>query len=147
MGKINKRILRRDLAPNHVHSLPNGQLTYGVQYKPNANHRAGFHTHLYMHDGMLLESDAAYEGDDHVHDTEFGFTSGPMPAPKHRGEEFARTDAKEEMPPDEQVALDFLGDDDVDEGLWEKAKRASEHALGMVKWPFVMWFYKEHGGS
>lgn len=35
----------------------------------------------------------------------------------------------------------------TDEALWEKAKRASEHAVGRIKWPFVMWWYKEHGGK
>lgn len=35
----------------------------------------------------------------------------------------------------------------VDEALWEKAKRASQDAFGKVKWPFVTWWYKEHGGK
>jgi phage-related protein (TIGR01555 family) len=35
----------------------------------------------------------------------------------------------------------------VDEGLWAKAKRASEKALGKIKYPFVTWWYKHHGGT
>ena len=35
----------------------------------------------------------------------------------------------------------------VDETLWEKAKEASQKAFGKIKWPFVTWFYKEHGGT
>lgn len=34
----------------------------------------------------------------------------------------------------------------VDEGLWKKAKRASQHAFGEEKWAFITWWYKEHGG-
>lgn len=36
---------------------------------------------------------------------------------------------------------------DVDEAKWKKAKDASQEAFGKIKWPFVMWFYKEHGGK
>lgn len=35
----------------------------------------------------------------------------------------------------------------VDEGLWEKAKRASQEAFGEIKWPFVTYWYKRHGGK
>jgi phage-related protein (TIGR01555 family) len=35
----------------------------------------------------------------------------------------------------------------VDEGLWSKAKAASQKAFGKVKWQFVTWFYKQHGGK
>lgn len=35
----------------------------------------------------------------------------------------------------------------VDEGLWDKAKRASEDAFGKVKYPFVMYLYKKWGGE
>jgi hypothetical protein len=35
----------------------------------------------------------------------------------------------------------------VDEGLWNKAKSASQQAFGKIKWPFVQWWYKEHGGK
>lgn len=34
----------------------------------------------------------------------------------------------------------------VDEELWSKAKRASQHAFGRERWAFVTWFYKKHGG-
>jgi phage-related protein (TIGR01555 family) len=36
---------------------------------------------------------------------------------------------------------------DVNEEVWEKAKRASKKALGQVRWPFVMWWYKQHNGK
>lgn len=35
----------------------------------------------------------------------------------------------------------------VDESLWTKAKSASQKAFGKVKWPFVTWWYKKHGGT
>ncbi len=35
----------------------------------------------------------------------------------------------------------------VDEALWSKAKRASEKAFGRVKWAFVTYWYKKHGGK
>lgn len=36
----------------------------------------------------------------------------------------------------------------VDENLWAKAKRASQHAFeGQIKYAFVTWWYKEHGGT
>jgi hypothetical protein len=31
--------------------------------------------------------------------------------------------------------------------LWEKAKEASQSAFGIIKWPFVMWWYKRNGGD
>lgn len=30
---------------------------------------------------------------------------------------------------------------------WEKAKEASRAAFGEIRWPFVMWYYKKHGGK
>lgn len=30
--------------------------------------------------------------------------------------------------------------------IWEKAKEVSKAALGLIKWPFVNWWYKKHGG-
>lgn len=35
----------------------------------------------------------------------------------------------------------------VDEGLWDKAKRASEEAFGRIRYPFVTWWYKKQGGT
>lgn len=35
----------------------------------------------------------------------------------------------------------------VDEGLWQKAKDTSSAAFGKVKWQFVTWWYKKHGGK
>lgn len=35
----------------------------------------------------------------------------------------------------------------VDEGLWKKAKDASQEAFGRIKWPFVQWWYEHHGGK
>lgn len=97
MSKFGKSILRKDTMQDHCHEMPDGKLSMGVQYKPNANHRAGWHTHLYEHDGDVYETDAAYEGGDHVHDAhEFkdlpggGLTAKPQPAPKHRGVELSR---------------------------------------------------------
>lgn len=95
MGKFYKRVLRRDRLEDHAHALPDGRMTMGMQGKPNANHRAGWHTHIYQHDGMVYETDAAYDGADHAHDVpEFGsMTSGPMPVSKSQGEELSRMDS------------------------------------------------------
>jgi uncharacterized protein len=30
---------------------------------------------------------------------------------------------------------------------WEKAKEVSRAAFGEIRWPFVMWYYKKHGGK
>jgi len=146
MGKIYKHSLRRDVAQDHVHALPDGRMTEGVLYKPNANQRAGWHSHLYEHDGMVYESDARYEDGDHVHHVhEFGgMTSAPLTGvptayPKHKGEEMGRMDAAEE----EVRAV--IGD--VDEGRWNKAKQASERTLGVQKWPFIVWWYQQHGNN
>lgn len=180
--KIRKAILRKDLQPDHAHTCPDGKMTGGELLKPNANARAGWHTHLFQHDGMTYETDAAYYGPDHVHDVpEFGgFTSGPMPVPKHYGEELERLDSlqregtewvlrsgktgkiigrgktrvdalhlyadADSQDVDEAMIKDIVGHD-VDEGIWEKAKHASQEGLGKVKWPFVMWWYKQHGGN
>ena len=46
---------------------------------------------------------------------------------------------------DEGFAKRAMGD--VDEGLWEKAKSASQEAFGHVKWPFVQWWYQHQGGA
>lgn len=35
----------------------------------------------------------------------------------------------------------------VDETLWKKAKDASQQAFGRIKWPFVNWWYENHGGK
>lgn len=35
----------------------------------------------------------------------------------------------------------------VDEGLWAKAKDASQKAFGEVRWKFVTWWYKKQGGK
>lgn len=35
----------------------------------------------------------------------------------------------------------------VDDGLWSEAKDASQRAFGRIKWPFVNWWYEEHGGK
>lgn len=46
---------------------------------------------------------------------------------------------------DEGFAKRAMGD--VDEGLWEKAKHASQEAFGHIKWPFVQWWYQHQGGA
>jgi hypothetical protein len=35
----------------------------------------------------------------------------------------------------------------VDEGIWAKAKEASQAALGEIRWQFVTWWYKKQGGK
>lgn len=51
---------------------------------------------------------------------------------------------------------EWIGDDhrelfenpgSVDEGLWSKAKDASEKAFGKENWKFVTWWYKKQGGK
>ncbi len=41
----------------------------------------------------------------------------------------------------------FENPGNVDESLWMKAKDASVAAFGKVKWQFVTWWYKKHGGK
>lgn len=41
----------------------------------------------------------------------------------------------------------FMNPMGVDEGLWEKAKRASVASFGKEKWQFVVWWYKKQGGK
>lgn len=95
MSKFGKCTVRRDgLLQDHQHSLPDGSTTRGMHNKPNANARAGWHTHIYMHEGMVEETDATYDGPGHVHDSALGVTSGPMPVQKNgQGVELARTDS------------------------------------------------------
>lgn len=92
MSKYQKSVVRKDLQPDHEHKLPeNMGDTCGMLRKPNANDRAGWHTHLFQHDGDVCETDAAYEGPGHVHDVPpFGFTQGPKAKEKHEGVELAR---------------------------------------------------------
>lgn len=33
------------------------------------------------------------------------------------------------------------------ESLWNKAKRASQHAFGEIRYPFVTWWYLKEGGG
>ena len=35
----------------------------------------------------------------------------------------------------------------ADEGLWQKAKRASQHAFKEIRYPFVVWWYLQRGGT
>lgn len=35
----------------------------------------------------------------------------------------------------------------VDEAKWQKAKEASKHAFKEDRWPFITWWYQQHGGS
>lgn len=41
----------------------------------------------------------------------------------------------------------FANPGNVDEGLWAKAREASQAALGEVRWQFVTWWYKKQGGK
>jgi hypothetical protein len=148
MAKFKQHSIRKDKSMDHMHALPDGEYTGGMLRKPNANYRAGWHTHLYQHDGMVYETDAAYDDGDHVHDVFLGkkelYTGKPMPVEKHRGHEMGREDAAEHDP-EEQVMKDFLVD--VDEGLWEKAKKASQEQYGAIKWPVVQSIYQKAGGK
>lgn len=98
MSKVNKHSVRKDSMQDHQHSVAAGAksvafVTDGMLAKPNSNSRAGFHTHLYQHDGDVYETDAAYNDPGHMHDTEFGMTKGPEPLDKHKGVELSRTES------------------------------------------------------
>lgn len=41
----------------------------------------------------------------------------------------------------------FYEKPNVDEGLWARAKQASQEAFGKEKWQFVLWWYKKQGGK
>ena len=68
----------------------------------------------------------------------------------YHGDEKKYEDAMKKL---EQLAKSKKNDDrmenpgKVDEGLWDKAKRASKHAFGEIRWPFVTSKYKEWGGK
>lgn len=91
------KVHRKDALQDHVHALPNGKLTGGSLYKPMVNARAGLHTHLYEMDGKTYESSPAYEGADHVHNTELGESAGPQKAPTGPGPVMSRTDSAEQF--------------------------------------------------
>lgn len=59
--------------------------------------------------------------------------------------DFGHDEVSESDKRDEAMMKKHLAE--VDEALWQKAKDASKEGLGKVKWPFVMWWYKEHGGK
>lgn len=41
----------------------------------------------------------------------------------------------------------FENPGNVDEGLWSKAKDASQKAFGTSRWQFIVWWYKKQGGK
>jgi len=41
----------------------------------------------------------------------------------------------------------FMNHAHVDDELWMRSKKASMNACGKVKWKFVTWWYKKHGGE
>lgn len=82
MGKIHTRVHHKDsVLEDHAHKLPDGTFTGGQLLKPNKD-RAFPHAHLYQHSGDTLETGLADIGGDHVHDSEAGITSGPVPVRK-----------------------------------------------------------------
>ena len=93
MSKFQRHVVRKDLKPDHVHKMPEGQISDGMLGKPNANARAGWHTHMFEDEGRMFETLPAYDDGDHVHEFRDEFTSGPMPMPKNRGEEMGRLDS------------------------------------------------------
>ncbi len=48
---------------------------------------------------------------------------------------------------DKRRELFFDRDKASDKALWDKASRASQKALGTIRWQFVVWYYKKFGGS
>lgn len=93
MSKFQKHVVRKDLKPDHGHKMPEGQMSMGMLGKPNANARAGWHTHMFEDEGTLKETLPAYDDADHVHEFCDEFTSGPMPLSKDPGVELGRLDS------------------------------------------------------
>lgn len=85
MGKFSTRVYRKDGTDDHVHALPDGTLTSGALSKPSKD-RYDMHTHLYECDERVVESSPAHNFGDHVHETEYGVTSGPLPVGKKPGD-------------------------------------------------------------
>lgn len=88
MGKIQRRVYRRDNQEQHIHALPSGQFTDGQILKPSKD-AWPWHTHLYTCDGVTMETSQAQEGVDHVHETLLGETSGPLKPRKDAQEPLA----------------------------------------------------------
>lgn len=96
MSKVQKAVSRKD-ADDHMHNVAKGDKsasfnTGGMCKKPSTNSRAGFHTHLFEHDGDTHETDPAFNEPGHVHDTEFGLTGAPLPLDKDPGVAMGRTE-------------------------------------------------------
>jgi hypothetical protein len=93
--KFQKCIGRRfdTLKPDHGHKMPEGQMSGGMLWKPNANSRAGWHTHLFEDEGDVYETLPAYDEAGHKHEFRGEFTGAPVALPKSPGVEMGRTDS------------------------------------------------------
>lgn len=97
MGKINKRVLRKDTTEDHCHGLEDKKETGGMLLKP-AKDRMQPHTHLYQHDGKTYETGLAPNDAGHTHDYqpepghEYAETSGPKKCDKGLGKEIPRNE-------------------------------------------------------
>lgn len=101
MSKFQKKVRRADGAiADHVHTLPNGELTSGMLDKPSKD-RFGMHAHLYEHEEDTCESGPMHNDGDHTHTVlwlgEKVETSGPRAVPKKPGEKWQKMDSADRV--------------------------------------------------
>lgn len=94
--KINKKIRRADAIEDHVHLLPNGEMTGGALHKPSKD-QFDMHSHLYEHEEDTAESGPMHSFGDHTHTIrhqgKIVETSGPKPVPKAPGQKWEKMDS------------------------------------------------------
>jgi hypothetical protein len=94
--KIKKSIRRADAIEDHVHELPNGELTGGSLHKPSKD-QFDMHSHLYEHNEDTAETTAMHNFGDHTHSIRWQGkiveTSGPKPVSKKPGQEWEKMDS------------------------------------------------------
>lgn len=160
---------------DHVHILPNGDLTQGALHKPSKD-QFDMHTHLYMCESDTCETSPAHNFGDHTHKLIGGDeTSGPKPLPKEPGKPWQKMDSLSRRGR-EWVVTGTTGhvlargatrkdalmnwqdgahgdmvdkamlDAGVDEAKWHEAKKASIASVGSIKWPLVQHIYEQMGG-
>jgi hypothetical protein len=92
MGQFKKAVARADSFEDHVHRMPNGELTGGSLHKPTKD-QFDMHSHLYEHKEGTAETEATHNFGDHTHITQHGETSGPMKPQKTPGQPWKKMDS------------------------------------------------------
>lgn len=171
MSKIQKHIRRADSLEDHMHSIPDGDMTGGMLMKPSKD-QFGMHTHLYECEEDTAETGPAHDLPGHIHSLKEGQeTSASVKMTKKPGDPWqkmdslrregtkyvlrsmtgaaiARTDSLFDAMKDYEEghhgdAYDQSAmDAGVDEAKWKDAKKASIKSIGKIKWPLVQHLYQ-----